>query len=576
MDSLSRSLSISTKDNSVKIRFKYNKKYIISLIFYFIILCILPLVALILMKINDFHASVSSVIANIFFIISYIISLITLFAIVIKNHRRHGDYTVTYNITREKFIKTIQLEKAIVIICAFVAVLGIGDSVLNLCQLTDIILIIINEDHKHESAIIMLYDIVSIIEYGVKSIYHICLLIFVLYHEKFRQTLTHCPSKYFIACLSVSCLYQWILIILEDVHHGTEMYSKKNINVNATAIQVNQTSLILFDKYEKFLYPLAIEFRITLFIEFACLAFKVDQDGYDDEGYSSAILNSIRNGFNWFLVTFLKAVDFIFQKIICFQINKQPSLNGHVEVQRKEITFVEYCFTFFLIIISVFLTCVAFIIVVFRDNNSNVDPDMVRAVAEICHFVLLCAALIYVSILFFVIVKNSRIEKSHIHSTHNSDIEKKIDFFILFLSNLSLVVYHILSIIASSYSINKGTSKATNSNDEFIKYIELLYSIVPIIESTLQFYVVWLLENKIKINKEYIQILILLNFSLWLFDTFSVVFILLNKIPINLYSSIIWKSIVTVFLPLSIFYRFHSCIVLVKINVEKYVHNHEE
>lgn len=158
----------------------------------------------------------------------------------------------------------------------------------------------------------------------------------------------------------------------------------------------------------------------------------------------------------------------------------------------------------------------------------------------------------------------------HKKPTSHNNVEKEIDFFFLILANLCLLVYQSLSCAATIMSISTFTA----TDYDYIEYVELFYSIVPIIQSILQLYIVWILENKIKLDTNYLQVLTMLNFSLWLFDTFSVVFTLINPVPIEAYGRSTWKNLVTIFIPFAIFYRFHSCIVLIKIKAEKYSHDH--
>ena len=103
-----------------------------------------------------------------------------------------------------------------------------------------------------------------------------------------------------------------------------------------------------------------------------------------------------------------------------------------------------------------------------------------------------------------------------------------------------------------------------------LKIIQMLISFLKIIESPCQLFIIWICQSKISLFSGYVQILTLLNFSMWLFNTFTITMTINNTILRNVYGDNIWEMIITILGPIYIFYRFHTCLILIKIKNRKY------
>jgi hypothetical protein len=110
----------------------------------------------------------------------------------------------------------------------------------------------------------------------------------------------------------------------------------------------------------------------------------------------------------------------------------------------------------------------------------------------------------------------------------------------------------------------------------------MIASVIPIIQSTLQLAVILNLSKKqaevLKTIEVTINMWIILSFSIWLFDTFSAKEYHTNRIQEHAYGEKGWEKLRVIFIPMAIFYRFHSCIVFANMKAEVYHHKetHQE
>ena len=112
--------------------------------------------------------------------------------------------------------------------------------------------------------------------------------------------------------------------------------------------------------------------------------------------------------------------------------------------------------------------------------------------------------------------------------------------------------------------------KGNDSITSLIIWLTFATAISSIVQSILQTICIKILRFKMSIHKSYVRILILLNFGIWLFDTFSAIKHETSRIQKEVYGNFTWEILCTIFIPLSIFYRLHSAIVLVKLNASTY------
>ncbi len=129
---------------------------------------------------------------------------------------------------------------------------------------------------------------------------------------------------------------------------------------------------------------------------------------------------------------------------------------------------------------------------------------------------------------------------------------------------LSLCGIYIFSIF-SSLSILYSTTR--NS----IAYMTLAISILSMIEGTLQTYLILdglrrravdPHDRRVKPARELFTLLIIVNLSLWISDTFAFKRFEVNPYQLKYYSVLAWSIINTISSPLAIFFRFHASVCL--------------
>jgi hypothetical protein len=548
----------SSWDNSIEIYCSCRKRFTALLAFYITILCIFPLISVTLIKSSNFHGTLASIIGRIFFLTTYIVSLVTICIVIANSMKKNGIYTLrneSSTLCTSGYITRLKVEQANVLIAAFTTILGLGNSVFNLAELANHIISIINNEYK--SNIELTYLIVSCLESGLRSIFYLFLLIFVIYQKEFKNVLGCITAKCFIGCLAVFCLYQWIFIIFNELHHEKPGQQDKCLNNSDQKLQP-------LDVVQQFLFPLGIEFRLTLFIELFCMALHANKTTCLADGYAKTGLKKFKSFIFCILNSFCTFFNRFFSYIFWFKI----PVTQDPQLQRKH-SIVEYFFIFFLIILSLLMASIVFVVILFQDVNMETNTELVNFIRSLCELIIMSIVLSYVVFLFFILHKRSKLQIIQ-PSSDNNDIEQKVDFFFLFLSNVCQIVFCIFSIAATIKSLTIYEGRYA-----FVKYIELFRLIFPIIQSPCQLFIVWICEYKITLDNGYIQILALLNFSLWLFSTFNIVMNINNPVMISIYGSIVWEAMVTTLGPLQIFYRFHSCIILIKIKAGKYAFNRE-
>ena len=262
----------------------------------------------------------------------------------------------------------------------------------------------------------------------------------------------------------------------------------------------------------------------------------------------------------------------------CF-LKSKPTKNSTPHTQSG----IEQMALLILIVISINLVSISILVVFFHDSKQSDNEELVGIVREMSAFVLYSVLLSFsISILFILYKRRSNKQISYLNDGGGDDdgdgrgagvvhkksqnVEKQIDYVFLVLSNLCVFIYHTLTLIGYSNSF----SKKFKYFPEWLKPLEIIFSIVPFIESTIQLFILWSCEHKVKLDKQYIQILALTNFSVYVFETFSAVNKGAYEMQKSFYSQNAWEILGLVFLPLAIFYRFHSCIILIKIKSHKY------
>ena len=234
-----------------------------------IIIITLPIISIVIIKKDDFrYDSVCVLIGNILLIITYIITLISIGIIAAKNYKLKKNENKSYNflVPYDSYLLQLRSQRATLIINTILMILGIGEAVFNLTNLADAMLTLINDE-----CLPLKYSILvsSIFENGFKCIYHLSLLVFIMHHHKYENMLKCLIIRIFLYSLSFSCLFQWIFIIFQEIYYESSNKSHDTTDGHNITSSNSTSSLKLqsFIKVKQFLFPLGIEFRISMFIE---------------------------------------------------------------------------------------------------------------------------------------------------------------------------------------------------------------------------------------------------------------------------------------------------------------------
>lgn len=388
-----------------------------------------------------------------------------------------------------------------------------------------------------------------LIENGVKSIYHIGLLVFIIYNKQYKRALNCRSAKFFIGILSISCLYQWLFIVFQEMY---EESIKEGIYHNETHTNNTVGQTILF--------PLGIEFRVQCFIELLAMSlFEVSSDCHE----TSRVGRLMHKSYSIFILcldSIFRVLNYIYNKLFCFH---KPAFKSNFEKIKSPL----YFFSLFILIIISIVMASASVVIIFFDESYLTEVVVVE-VSKITEIVFHLISIAYSAILIKVLRKNSKYRYYNSDQGHNIEsIEMKVDFISLTISNIALILY---AIIASTGIIITFIAK---NGSYTTKVLGLLDVTLPAIQSILQVIIIWQLGTKLSIHKGFLHTLILINFALWLFNSFSATKNDIIVFEAKVYGSDTWEIISSVFLPLSIFFNFHSSLIIVKISSNKYKMN---
>ena len=121
------------------------------------------------------------------------------------------------------------------------------------------------------------------------------------------------------------------------------------------------------------------------------------------------------------------------------------------------------------------------------------------------------------------------------------------------------------------FSVFSALSIIYTENPNSVAYLTLAISILSMIEGTLQTYLILdglrrravdERDRRIKPARELFTLLIIVNVSLWISDTFAFKRFEVNPYQLDYYSVLAWSIINTISSPLAIFFRFHSSVCL--------------
>ena len=550
-----------------------NRKVESFLAILFILFTIASAIAVLIIAVCKFQYNNLTFICNLVLIKSYLISLFFLFYLIFDRKSYTSQYRQTIGVEQNgsrnyniqvlpklvtRLVNATLVRESNLAIYAFITILGVGDAIFNLTRSLDQFFAILSIDYENER----LYLILSFIENFLKLLYQLFLLFFIIYHKDFINMLySRSWLKWFIGYLSILCLIQWVFIILQEIFNERDLNDAKTTSYRLTTL--NLTS---FKNYELFLYPLGIEFRICCFIELLFLFLSSFVWVYDKYYISNVPHNSHEDS---------QIVPLCESKILNTMLRQSNSYTTkHSEF-------------FLLLAFSIFLFSFSIIVVLFQYNNILTNIDVVTISHEICVLIVMLFMLIIFlfpitsvtnesnetiarNFQFIMQPNTSKSIASQMMYFNKCEIMKKIDFVFLYISIVFLIVHCSFTICGDIIIISENTENYRQRKID-LNVLTLITSLLTCVQGIVQIKKMSNFKNKGNLNKKFMNIAILMNLTVWMLETFSDKDVNKSQIQIKSFGVNAFENFSPIFLPLAKFFRFHSCIVLIKIKYEKYL-----
>jgi hypothetical protein len=514
-----------------------------------IFLLFVPITSVLSITLHKFDISDGSCIGYSLLVVSYIISQVSMLIILRRTHERKQIILQDGN---KRFVAhKIEAEKAHLLIKTLFVILALGDSLVNLTEFGDQIIFLMNE--KEISTRRYAFVILKMIENAYKWFHHLYILMFIVCHDKFKKAIECFWSKLFISILAFSCLVQWLFVILMEVNEQERLERTVDVATEAKCVGEDpcKVKFNTFTHFQPLLFPLGIEFRIMCFLELASISL-MSNEGVCVQAYLSrvkAILN--------------------FKSVTSEPLEKQPydSSESDAHGDYKAYSFLKNFFFFVLILVSILIITLSFAIVFFEDANIKTNLKLMIETTEIFEVIYFAIVFLFLALAPFFVVKLKHKTNGNTTCFDRHNIWMLIDIIALCMANVFLFIRYAFRFYGffMASSLNK-----IETIDRTINTLTLFASLLPIFQSLFQsvLLIVCTCQNrfKFKLDKKYVSVLILLNFALWVLDTFSVKRDFKYLSQTELVDGYIWKTMISIFIPLAIFYRFHSCIYLIKLN----------
>ena len=528
---------------------------------------ILPLLSITQIAIDEFNDKMLSEYANCCLIVTYIIVLLTFGYMITRSHKLKVVLPTIATYDELKALDTSEslVSKGYLAIYTFISILGLGDSLFNLTSAGNQLLYLITDTNNQYNT----SSILIVIENFIKFYYHLCLLLFIFNHDHYLNVLKCVVNKAFIFTLSISCFLQWVLAIIQELRY--QQLLEKHVHNSLNITMIGNGTVASFTQIQRFLLPFSVEYRITLFIEFYCIYLYKNENECLNVPLVIKLVQNIK-----FFIT--KTTNYIYNLTdVCLStVNKVFLIKvSDNKLETNHRSLVEQIISIVLILLSIQIVSFSIVIVLLQDYNQYSNSEFVSVIREISNTVLYVVVTLY-SIFIIIILYKRRYRKQDYYSKKESaveiNMEKQIDFIFLVISNLSVVLLNLLSItgLLWSFSVDSVSERL-----EVLQKIEIFDLICSCVQAVLQLFIIWVLEHDIRLDNEYTQILTLLNFAIWIFESFSIVNRDIYEIQKLFYSKTGWEIITLVLLPVAVFYRFHSFIMLIKIVTQKYKIEHE-
>jgi hypothetical protein len=229
----------------------------------------------------------------------------------------------------------------------------------------------------------------------------------------------------------------------------------------------------------------------------------------------------------------------------------------------------------FLPAFGLFIVSVSMVIIFFQESNmnynnhgltlsSNNNKYVVTLISEICEVILASIISILSVISLCNVLKKLRNSTQARQDAEPFQRKFKIDFTFLLIAFIFLVLYCGITLVGALMYAPAGTLT------KVIMGFTIIASVIPVPQTIIQIVVIYkIYKNKIFLSEYITDMWIILSFAVWLFDTFSAKGYDTNEIQIAFYKQF-WDILNPIFIPMSIFFRFHSCIVFANIKGKAY------
>jgi hypothetical protein len=501
---------------------------------FFIFFTFADAISVVIIAKSQFQHTNLTFICDLILITSYTISLYFLLYLIFnrKQQQKQQQQQSTIKQQLTALLTSTSLRESNLAIYTFMTILGVGDAIFNLTRSIDQFFAILSVDYKGEK--LFLWS--SFIENFLKLFYQLFLLLFIIYHKDYENLFrSRSWLKWFIGYLSVLCLIQWILIILQEIFQERGFY-----HLQVTTYHLANTNLTSFHNYEPFLYPLGIEFRICCFIEL--------------------------------LYLFLSSFCWVYNKYYLTNFSPNPQILPKVQHEGKNHRAKNSIF-FILMVLSILLFSMSILIMLFQYNNLETNSEFVILLHEIVELTVV----VFMLVIFFVPRPSGREFMrftqrlgnvgTQMEHYNKCEIMRKIDFLFLYISFVFLMIYYLLTIVGDVILFLRESKNVSAD----VNILTFFTSVLTILQAGIQLKQMCKFGTKYNMNKKFMNIAILMNLTVWLLDTFSDKKLAKSLVQINSYGLKTFDQFSPVLMPLAIFFRFHSCIVLVKIKFEKYL-----
>lgn len=536
---------------------------------------------------------------------------------------------VLYTDNSHSGISNTEEEKHSFIVITFIFILGFGDSLCNLARFGDQLIVAFKRDAEVNN-ICWNYIVVSFTENGMKCIVQLCILTFILYQLSHPKNSESLHARQFTLGLSLYCLFAWCVLIFQKFDYDKRNKNDSCINyaiVNVTLYENFEAYLYplgLEFRFACFIELLVLSNPISIVQDSCncCLSkFKniiqssVHQSvqnsnsprtSHDSQTESSSNQKQTScflrlQHFCTYIV--FRAMSVILVSIsmilVLFQVNNEHNDNNLTTITSEICEIVLGLLSFIYSAFSLKMLCksasnnrmnasttnmaireqpVARIVInadrgelemtapnatAIEIAKPNADTaEVTTPNADTTEMTTPNATAVEITTpnadTTEVTISNAN---TIVENSKSMQYKFTIDFSFLLLAYVCILAYSIITLRgAILFRQNDESSKV-------IKILTMFASIIPILQSSMQSFIIWKFSKSKEhnLNVAGIEMWIALSFAIWLFDTFSAKEFSTNKIQIAVYHHPKWDIIETCVIPMAIFFRFHSCIIFANI-----------